>query len=179
MYACRFARLRRQLAQFRIAGRKKRKAGGRKAAIVSALGLFQEMGDDGRRDRVEKLRAWIVAQEKSGEFVFLDQRDGIAVFAILHRQAQPISEKLSYVGGVSHHLDGRDQTFGCDQGAGRFQLPGGKPIAHDGVGRDLQGRDSIEKFFVRRLEQSQVRFVIDHRHVGGIFSPDSARSNST
>ena len=127
------------------------------------------MRDDRRGDGVEQLRARIVAQEQPGELVVFDQRHRVTVFAILHRQAHPISKELADIDRITHDLNGRDQTFGRDQGAGRFQLPGRKPVAHDGVGRDVERRDAIEKFFLRRFEQRQVRFVIDHLDVGRRF----------
>src|SRR6202040_3727926 len=58
-------------------------------------------------------------------------------------------------------------AFSCDQRPGRLKLPRGQSIAHDGVRGNVEWRDPIEEIFLTRLEKREVRFVIDHFHVGG------------
>ena len=129
------------------------------------------MGDDRRRNSVDELRARIVAQEQTGKLVVFDERNRVTVFAILHRNANAVGKKLADIDRVFCHLDGRDQSFGRDQGTGWFQLPGGEPVADHGISGDVERRDAIKEIFLARLEKGEVRFVIDHFNVGsGLFA---------
>ena len=123
------------------------------------------MGDDWRRDGVEQLRARIVPQQQSCELVLLDERHGVAVLAILHRDADPVGEELPNVDRVRRHLHRCHQTFRCQQSASRFQLPRGEPVAHYRVGCDFERLNTVEETFFSWFEQRQVRFVIDHTNV--------------
>ena len=148
---------------------KKAETGRRKTAVVIRLRFLQEMRDDRRRDGVDHLRTRIVAQEQAGELVIFHDRDGVAVVAILDRHADAIGEELAHVGRVTRHLHGGDEAFRDDERAGRFQLQRGEAIAHHGVGCELQRRQAVEEFLIVRLDQREVRFVIDHDHVGAGF----------
>ena len=132
-------------------------------------GFLQEMRDDRRGNGIEDLRTRIVAKQQSGEFVILDQRHGVTVLAILHRDAHAVSEKLPDIDRVMHHLHARHQAFRHDQRAGRLQLPGGESIAHDGIKRQFERGKSVEEFFFGRFQQCQIGFVIDHLNIGGAF----------
>ena len=48
-------------------------------------------------------------------------------------------------------------------------MPGRKPIAHNRVEREIERFQSIEEFLIDRFEQREIRFVIDHRDIGGSF----------
>src|SRR5438445_13012893 len=102
------------------------------------------MGDDRRRNSVDELRARIVAQEQTGKLVVFDERNRVTVFAILHRNANAIGKKLADIDRVFCHLDGRDKSFGCDQGTGWFQLPGGKPVSNYGISGDVERLHALE-----------------------------------
>ena len=134
-----------------------------------AFSFLQKVRDDWRRYRVDELRARVVTQQQSGELIIFDQRNGVTVLAVLHRQTNPIGEELANVGRILRHLNRRDQTLGCYQRAGRFQLPRGNSITDYCVAGDIERRNSFEEILVGRFEQGEVRFVIDHRHVGRIF----------
>ena len=116
--AASLARLAGEFSQLRIARWKKRKTDGRKTTIMFALRFLQEMCNDRRRDRVDELSPRIVTQKKTGELVVLNQRNGVAVFPILNRNADPVSEKLADIDRVMRHLNRCDQTFSGDQCAG-------------------------------------------------------------
>ena len=80
---------------------------------------------------------------------------------------KPIGEKLAHLRRISCHSDRGDETFGDNESASCFQLPGRKPIAHNRIEREIERFQSIEKFLIDRLEQREIRFVIDNRDVGG------------
>ena len=156
-------------AQLRVARGKEGKANRWKSFVRLFLGVFQKMGDNGRGDGVDQLRARVIAQQQTSELVIFDERNRVAVLAVLHRDADPISEELANIDRIPRHLNGRHQSFGGDQRAGWLELPCRQTIANHGVARDLKRSNSVEKIFLRRLEQGQVRFVIDHLHIGGGF----------
>ena len=124
------------------------------------------MRDDRRRNRVQHLRARIVAEKKRGQLVVFDQRDGVAVVAILHRNAQSISEEIGHIRRIARNADRGHDSFRHDERAGRFQLPGRKSIADHGVEREFERLQAVEKLLIDRLEQGEIGFVIDHDHVG-------------
>ena len=115
------------------------------------------------------LRARIVTQQQRGKLVLLYQRHGVTVLAILHRNAEPVGEKIAHLRRISRHSDCGDETFGDDERTSRFQLPGRKPIAHNRVEREIERFQSIEEFLIDRFEQREIRFVINNRDVGGSF----------
>ena len=47
-----------------------------------------------------------------------------------------------------------------------FQLPGGKAIADHDIECELERLEAVEKFLIDRFKQSEVRFVVDHHHIG-------------
>ena len=161
-----FARLLRELPQLRIAGREKSETGRGKTLVRLLLRVLQEVRDDRRRDRIDHLGPLIEPQKQRGELVVFHERHRVAVVAVLERDAHAIRQELAEVRGITRHLNRRDQPFGQDERAGGFELQGGEPIADDCVERELQRRQAVEKFFVRRFEQCQVRFVIDHDDIG-------------
>ena len=67
------------------------------------------------------------------------------------------------------NADGCHEPLGHDERAGRFELPGGEPIAHHGIEGELERLQAVEKFLIGRLEQGEVRLVIDHHDVGCSF----------
>ena len=58
------------------------------------------MRDDRRRDGVENLGPRIEAQEQTRELVILDQRNRVAVIAILHGNADAIGEEMAHIDRV-------------------------------------------------------------------------------
>src|SRR5437868_9162865 len=126
-----------------------------------ALSLLQKMSDDWGGNRVDELRARIVTQKQTGELVVFDLRNRVAVFAILDREADSVSEKLTDIDRVMRHLDRGDQTFSRDESPSLFQLPRRQSIADDGIAGNIERRDPVEEIFLTRLEKRQVRFVID------------------
>src|SRR3979411_1258092 len=110
-----------------------------------ALGFLQKMGDDRRRNGIDKLRARIVAQKQTGKLVVLDQWNRVAVFAILHRDADAVGQKLADIDRVMRYLNGCDQSFSRDQCPGRLKLPGRQSITDDGIAGNVERRDPIEE----------------------------------
>ena len=45
----------------------------------------------------------------------------------------------------------------------------GKPVADDCIGSDFERRDSVQECFLSWFKKRQVRFVINHLHVGRRF----------
>src|SRR5438045_3429552 len=84
------ARLSRETPELRIARREKTEAGGGETAVVLRFRVFQEMRDDGRGDCIEDLRPRIETQEQTGQLIVFDQRNRVAVLAILHRNAYAV-----------------------------------------------------------------------------------------
>src|SRR5437899_1085653 len=52
------------------------------------------MRDDRRGNGVEQLRARIVTEQQSGELIVFDQRHGVTVLPVLHRDTDAVSKKL-------------------------------------------------------------------------------------
>src|SRR5438477_3125663 len=115
------------------------------------------------RDRIEDLGPWIEPKEQTGELIVFDQRDGIAVIAVLHCDADSISKKLTQIDRITGHLDRGNESFCANERAGGFELPRREAIAHHRIERKLKWSKAVQEFFVDRLEQRQVRFIIsDH-----------------
>ena len=112
------------------------------------------------------MRARIVTEQQSGELIVFDQRHGVTVLPVLHRDTDAVSKKLPNIDRILGHLHGCHQSLGSEQGAGRLQLPRGKSIADHGVGSNFERSDSVQEFFLCRFEQRQIRFIIDHLYVG-------------
>ena len=110
------------------------------------------MCDDGRGNGVDQLSARIIPQQQSGQLVIFDQRNGVAVLSILHRNADAISEELANIDRIMSHLNGGDQTFRGNERAGRLELPRGEPIAHHRVRRNIEWRDAVQKILLGWLE---------------------------
>ena len=93
----------------------------------------------------------------------------------MHRDAHAIGQELPNIDRISHHLHSCHQAFRREQGTRGFKLPGGEPIADYGVERDIERSDAVEKCFLGRHEQSQVRFIINDldisRHLFSGFRP--------
>ena len=66
-----------------------------------------------------------------------------------------------------HHLHRRYQAFRHDQRASRLKLPGRESITHHGIEGELERAETIQEFFLDRLQQREVCFVIDHLDFGG------------
>src|SRR6266704_930476 len=52
------------------------------------------MRDDRRGNGVEQLRARIVTEQQSGELIVFDQRHGVTVLPVLHRDTDGLSKKF-------------------------------------------------------------------------------------
>ena len=87
----------------------------------------------------------------------------------MQRDADAVREELANIDRIRHHLDCCHQAFRREQRTGWFQLPRGQPVAHYSVRRDFERSDSIEKRFLRWLEQREIGFVINHLDSGRRF----------
>ena len=166
-----FAGLPGEIAQLRITRGEKTESRGGETAVMLRLRVFQEMRDNRSRYRVEDLSSRIEPQEQTGELVILDERDGVAVIAVLHRDADAIGKKLAQIGRVTRHLDRGHESFGANERAGGFELPRREAIADHRIERKLKRREAVQEFLIGGLEERQVRFIIsDHDICRGLFA---------
>ena len=73
---------------------------------------------------------------------------------------------MPQIGRVTRHLDRGHESFRANERAGGFELPCGEPIAHHGIERKLEWRETVQEFLIGRLEKRQVRFIVSHHHIG-------------
>src|SRR5450432_796666 len=118
------------------------------------------MRDNRSRYRVEDLSPRIEPQEQTGKLVILDQRNGVAVITVLHRNADAIGQKLAQIGRVTGHLDCGHESFRSNKRPGGFVLPRREAITDDSIERKLKWCETVQEFLVGGLEERQVRFII-------------------